>query len=147
MAVALTKMSVLREAVGVEDLVFMIFDMDVKSNHSDMLVMLRSYLVNMRSGVGKLMTNSVTYFSLAKFYAVPSDEELELVELSRKRNNKVVMDLVRDIPYIARSSRSAAEFRMRLLEHYGRSVFLCGIANTYMCDAMYALLPPVEHEE
>jgi hypothetical protein len=147
MSVALTKMSVLREAIGVEDLVSMIFDMDVKSTHTDMLTCLRQYLVNMRSGVFKLMRVSRIYFCIVRMSAVSSEEEIEKLVWSKARTNKVVMDVIRDIPYLARSSRSAAEFRVKLLEHYGRSGFLCGVAHTYMGNACNELLPPLPESD
>jgi hypothetical protein len=57
------------------------------------------------------------------------------------KTNKVVADIVRDIPYLARRSRSTGEFRMRLVELYGLSSFLCGVASEYMNKAMDKILP------
>lgn len=147
MAVALTKLSVLREFIEVEDVVSMIFDMDVKSTHTDMLVYLRQYLVNMRANVFKLTRISGIYFCIVRTLAESSEEEIEKLVWSKARINKVVADVTRDIPYLARSSRSSAEFRMKLLEYYGRSSFLSGVAHTYMCNACNELLPALPESD
>ena len=141
MAVALTKLSVLREYIGVEDVVSIIYEMDVKSNHTDMLTCLRQYMVNMRASVFKLIKTSSMYFCFVDASGLSSEEEIEKVVWSKARTNKVVTDVIHDIPYLARSSRSSAEFRMKLLEYYGRSSFLCGVACTYMNTACNDLLP------
>jgi hypothetical protein len=142
MAIVLTKMSVLRDAIGVEDLASMIYDMDVKSNHTDVIVSLRQYLVNMKSSVYKLNKVSCTYFCIIRNLDVSIDEEFEKVVLSKARTNRVVLDVIHDIPHLVRSSRSSAEFRMKLIELYGRSNFLCGVACTYMNIACTDLLTP-----
>jgi hypothetical protein len=149
MAVALTKLSVLRKAIGVEDLVSIIYEMDVKSTHTDMLTCLRQYMVNMRASVFKLTKISSLYFCIVDASGLSLDEEIEKIVWSKARTNKVVADVTRDIPYLARSSRSSAEFRMKLLEYYGRSSFLCGVACTYMNTACNDLLsfPESDDEE
>lgn len=147
MSVIATKMSVLREFIEVEDMVFMIFDMDVKSTHTDMLVQLRQYLVNMRASVFKLKRISGMYFCIVRTLAVSSEEEIEKLVWSKARTNKVVTDITHDIPYLARSSRSSTEFWMKLLEQYGRSSFLSGVAHTYMCNACNELLPPLPESD
>ena len=144
MAVALTKMSVLREHLDVEDVVSMIYEMDVKSNYTDVITGLRRHLVNTKSGVFKLKQVSSPYFCIVRNLGISLDEELERVVLSKARTNKVVLDLVRDIPHLVRSSRSSAEFWMKLIELYGRSSFLCGIACTYMNNACTDLLTPFD---
>jgi hypothetical protein len=144
MAVALTKMSVLRENLGVEDLVSMIYEMDVKSNYTDVVKGLRRHHIDTKSGVSKLVKISCTYFCIVRNLSVSYDDEFEKVVSSKVRTNKVVLDIIHDIPFLVRSSRSSTEFWMKLVELYGRSSFLCGIASTYMNNACIDLLPPLE---
>jgi hypothetical protein len=118
--------------------------MDVKSNYTDVITGLRRHFVNTKSGVAKLKQISSPYFCIVRNLAVSLDEELERVVLSKARTNKVVLDIIHDIPHLVRSSRSSAEFWMKLVEFYGRSSFLCGIACTYMNNACTDLLTHTE---
>jgi hypothetical protein len=54
-----------------------------------------------------------------------------------------VLDVMRDIPHLVRISENSTEFKMKVIELYGRSGFLCGAALKYMNNICLILLPPL----
>ncbi len=136
----MTKMSVLRDAIGVEDLATVIYTMEAELSYKDVLGELRGSLKGRMPGVYKLSKVSTVYFTIVKLDEYSADDEMDMV-YGEGRVNKLVMDITKDLPRFARESRSLAQFRMKLLEHYGRSTFLCGVASVYMNKAIEKALP------
>jgi hypothetical protein len=140
MAIHMTKMSLLREAIS-EDIAFIVYDMDVKSNYGDVLSGLRKATHDRKTGIFKLTCLTSVYYEVVKTSFISYDDECDKCMWSNIRKNKLVLDVVRDIPHLVRISNSSAEFRMKVIELYGRSGFLCGVALEYMTTACHMLLP------
>jgi hypothetical protein len=128
----LTKLSLLRKKIEVDDLVSIIYEIDVKSNYNDVVSGLRKQLNDRKPGVYKLKKVADIYHFSVKFFNIPFEKECEMFAWPRGRTNNTVSDIVRDIPILVRTSRSKAEFWMKLIDLYGRSCFLCGVAYQYM---------------
>jgi hypothetical protein len=128
-------MSVLREKIDVEDLVSMIYEIDVKSNYNDVVSGLRKQLNDRKPGVYKLKKVADIYHFSVRFFNTSIEKECEMFAWPRGRTNKTLSDIVRDIPFLVRTSRSKAEFLMKVIDLYGRSCFLCGVACQYMINS------------
>jgi hypothetical protein len=123
----------------------MIYDMDTRSNYKDVLSVLKANLEYRCSRVNKLVKTATAYYlvvvsSRASGSLVSAIEERDMFVWPNGRPNKVVADIMRDIPDLVRSSRRVGEFRMRLVELYGRSSFLCGVATQYMAISSEIML-------
>lgn len=134
-------MSVLREVIEVEDLVSVIYDIDVKSNRNDVVSGLRKHLNDRKPGLYKLKKLADIYYFSVRFLDVSFEKECAMFAWPRGKTNNTVSDIVRDIPILVRTSRSKAEFWMRLIELYGRSCFLCGVACQYMNISSENMVP------
>jgi hypothetical protein len=141
MSVPLTKMFVLREKIEVEDLVSMIYEIDAKSNYTDVVSGLRKQLNERKPGLHNLKQVADIYHFSVRFLNIPFEKECEMFAWPRGKTNKIVSDIVRDIPILVRTSRSKAEFLMKLIELYGRSCFLCGVACQYMIISSENMVP------
>ena len=141
MSSQLTKMSVLREKIEVEDLVSMIYEIDAKSNYNDVVSGLRKRLNDRKPGLHRLKQVADIYHFSVRFLNIPFEKECEMFAWPRGKTNKTVSDIVRDIPILVRTSRSKAEFWMKLIDLYGRSGFLCGVACQYMLISSENMVP------
>jgi hypothetical protein len=152
MAIAMTKLAMLRSVIDVEDVVSVIYDMDNRDNYKDVLAVLKANLVYRQSKVNKLCKVAKSYYwivksTMASGRDISADEESDMFVWPNGRTNKVVADVMRDIPNLVRTSRRVGEFCVRLMELYGRSSFLCGVACQYMTNTSEIMLPPVENAQ
>lgn len=137
-------MSVLREVIEVEDLVSVIYDIDVRSNRNDVVSGLRKRLNDRRPGLYKLKQMADIYYFSVRFLDIPFEKECNMFAWPRGKTNNIVSDIVRDIPILVRTSRSKGEFWMKLIELYGRSCFLCGVACQYMIISSENMVPDLD---
>jgi hypothetical protein len=141
---AMTKMSLLRELIGVEDIVETICKFETKSNYNEVLTSLHTTKKKQKYDCSKLKRMAEFYFVVIANLSLSIDEEREMFVWPKGEENEVLTDVTRDVAELARSCDDIKDFKNNLKEMYGHNHFLSCAAIKYMTVAMNCFMSTMQ---